>query len=67
METPLPALLPPPVCPSLKVTGSRAGSVSSVMSPALPAAVCSLLVWVVSTEGGCLIYFGSTSLRNVPI
>lgn len=67
METPLPVVLPPPVCPSLKVTGSRAGSGSSVTSPAFPAAAYSLSVWVVSTEGGCLIYFGSMSLRNVPI
>lgn len=59
---------------SLKVTGSRAGSGCSVMPPPLNAAAaavavvaCSLSVWVVSTEGGCLIYFGSMSLRNVPI
>lgn len=65
-ETPLcPLATPTPT--SLKVTGSRAGSGSSGKSPLLPAAACSLSVWVVSTGGGSLIYFGSRSLRNVPI
>lgn len=47
METPLPVVLPPPVCPSLKVTGSRAGSGSSVTL------LLSLLLRIASQCGWC--------------